>query len=233
MKFSVIFALLALVPLSSAKKKFVIDETLQKLRQDYRKFRTTKKLQLDKSFFEIYNAIGSELMMLQQPFEKNLKKWTRTCEKFPFAVLDDDVEKKLKDVCINGESLLQNTLKMQSKGLNTFFSGDLTSQTPPVAFLADLCSEIDTQVEEIWAFYIHNNSTCVAIMLKSFLPLFEQVIDEVIELGKNTKANVRKYFKKSESVVENAIDSVERVVEEINSCIKVRDTNECIRKLVK
>lgn len=230
---SIQFVILLTISLTLAKKKFIIDGTLQKLRQDYREFKTTKKLELDKSFFDIYNAIDVELVKLQHPFDKINKLWNRTCSKFPFAVLDDDTESKLKDLCKNGDNLLQNSLKIRQKGLNTFFSGDLTTPTPPLNFFEDFCDEIETQVEEVWSFYLQRNSSCVGMMIDSFLQFFDPTVNDVISLGKTTKENVTNEFKNSEIVVGIAIENVEKMINQINLCVSVKDINLCIWKMVK
>lgn len=222
------------ISLASAKKKTVIDGNLQKLRQDYREFRLNTKLQLDKSFFDIYNAIDSELLKLQKPFLKSYEKWSKTCSKFPLAVVDDEIEGKFKSMCKNADNLLQNSLKIHQKGLNKFFAGDLTSLTPPLEFFEDLSDEIEIQIEEIWRFYVQKNSTCVAMMFDSFFSLFTPTIDEVIKLGKITAENVaRNDFVKSGNAIKMAINEVEKVIDEISLCVSVKDINSCIRKLVK
>lgn len=226
--------ILLTISLASAKRKSVIDGNLQKLRQEYREFRLATKLQLDKSFFDVYSAIDSELLRLQKPFYKTLEMWSKTCSKFPLAVVDDEVEGKFKNMCKNGDSLLQNSLKIHHTGLNKFFSGDLTSLTPLLEFFDDLCDEIEIQIEEIWRFYTQKNSTCVAMMLDSFLSLFNPTVDEVTKLGKIATENVVKNcFVRSKNTVKMAIIEVEKVVDDINLCITVRDINSCVRKLVK
>lgn len=229
---SLLFFILLSTTQIFAKKNFVVDKNLQKLRQEYRKFRIDKKILLDKSFFEIYNEIDKQLTEVQEPLERTYQIWSKSCSKFPIAVLDEETKKKFETFCANGLNLLANSLKIRQKALNTFFSGDLVSLSPPMYFFEDLCDEIEAQVDQIWGYYIHNNSSCVAIMFDSFLSLFSPVIDDVIKMGKNVKENVKKDFKNFQKTAKNTLKVVEKMVDKFDLCISVKDINSCMWKLV-
>jgi hypothetical protein len=191
------------------------------------------KLLSDKSFFEVYNAVGVELKII----EKNMKDisviWEKWSLKFNKTCLKPLANDRMNMVNENVNGLLRSASKIYQKGLNELFSGELTTPSPPMEFLDELYDEIEFHIEDVWEFY-SNNSKCVAPMFKNFLPLFDPVVEEVIKLGKITKQNVmKKYFKNSQNISFGAKNYVELFIEKMDKCARTKDVDTCVIRVVR
>lgn len=231
MKFLVL-VILSFFALTFAKNRVILDKNLHKFRQEYREFKWVTKILTDKSFFEVYNAVGVELKEVEESMVDIYDSWKQWSLKFNETSLQLQASEKFRVLNENVRDLLDGASKVHQKGLNEIFSGDLMSPSPPMEYLEDLFDEIEFHVEDVWEFY-SNNSVCVALMFKKFLPLFDPIVEKIIKLGKTTKEDVKtNYFKKSKSSALEASKYVEYLKEKMDECTNVKDIDTCVLKLV-
>lgn len=229
-----IFIILIFASLSFAKNRIIIDKNLHKFRQEYREFKWVTKILSDKSFFEVYNAVGVELKIIEKSMMDVSSIWAEWYSKFVLTSLEIHAQEKIKMVNENVNDILSGASKIHQKGLNEIFSGELTSPSPPMEYLDDLFDEIEFHVEAVWEFY-SNNTKCVAPMFREFLPLFDPIVEEIIKLGKVTKENVMKnYFRNSQAIALEARGYVESFIGNMEKCgSNNKDIDTCVIKLVR
>lgn len=231
MKFS-IFIILIFFQVTFAKNRIIIDKNLYEFRQEYREYKWVAKILSDKSFFEIYNAVGIELKIIEKQMIKISNIWKTWTLKFDENALKSHAKNRYKMTKENVHGLFQGTSKIHQKGLNIIFSGDLTSTTPPMKYLDDLFDEIEVKVEDVWKYYL-NNSACVAPMFKKFLPLFDPTVNKIIKLGKDSAKNIPiYYFKRCKSLSLESKNHVENLIDKMDKCVLSKDIDLCVIKVV-
>lgn len=231
MKWS-IFIILLFFSLTFAKNNLIIDKNLQNFRQEYREFKWITKILCDKSFFEVYLAAGIELKKIENVMKNTSNYFEKWNSEILVKSLKFNANERFKIVKGNVKSLLQTASNIHQKGLNELFSGDLTSPSPPMEYLDDLFDEIEFHVEDVFEIY-SNNSICVARMFKEFLPLFDEIVGEIIKIGKTMKIKIfKKYFKKSEEMAVDSDRYVKNFVQKLNDCVTTKDIDRCVIKVV-
>jgi hypothetical protein len=224
----IVVLLLALNYFGAESSVKVIDKHLQEFRREYREFRGRTRLQLDQSFFDIYNAVGLKTMEFEKPYERPQTKWLKICSKFTLNGVENSVKKSFIMVCENVENLLRSSLSVHHKVLETLFSGRLLKPSPPLVVFDELCDEIESQMEEIWKVY-SANKTCVRKHLKEIIPLFAPFIRQIFNLTHATvKTQIQKDFNHCHRHHEKAVSYVNHFMKELESC----ESGECLKKVV-
>lgn len=217
--------------LTFASSRKVIDKNLQKLRQEYRKFRIDSLITLDASFFEIYNAIGEHLKVLEKPYVNVHELWLKNCKTFLKTNFDEDVSIMFNQICVNTGSLLQGARVMHLKGLEAFFSGSLMKSTAPMNYFDHLCDVIEDKMEDVWKVY-SENPVCAETKMKELMPSFSPFVSVILNFTKITIESIPKQLEKSKIMHKIAFKYVENFTASLKHCLSEENINSCVRNLV-
>lgn len=212
----------------AAQKSYIVNATVQKFRLDYRRFKSEWLKKADTSFFDVYNALDSTLSEIVTPFEDVKMNWTLMCKNFTAARLDNDTRLVFDTLCEKDVLLLENLTLEREKWLTVLFYGEVTTDSPSVAILKKLFTQMELQMSEMWRIYT-SNSSCVETMIESYLPSYEPVIENVFFLNNESIANISETFKEAKVLGNDSLSIIDRFRFRVTTeCADAAELDKCI-----
>lgn len=223
-----VWAAFVLSSVVAAQQSYVVNATVQKFRLEYRRFKSEWLKKADISFFDVYNALNTTLYEIVTPFEDVKTNWTRMCRNFTEASLGNDTRLVFDTLCENDVLLLENLVLEREKWLTSMFYGEVTTDSPSVAILKKLFTQMELQMSEMWQIYA-TNSSCVESMIESYLPSYEPVIENVFFLNNETIANISETFKEAKTVGNDSLSIIGRFLFRVTTeCADAVELEKCI-----
>jgi hypothetical protein len=210
----------------------VIDAPLQRFRRKYREFYGSARIEVDKSYFSIYNDIDTEIRELEKPFIKLQIRWNKTCEILLKPKIDAYVTGTLNKICSSTDSLIKGASVMHEKALVEFFSGDIVDESLPMKYIRALDYEIEERIELVWKPYLKEKD-CVGSTLNNIISSFDSYIESLTNISVIIKSNLTDEFAKSKKSISKSITYVKNFMKDAKNCYRARSLNVCLRVLVK
>lgn len=232
MRIKFAFVILILSAVQIAETQIFVDETIRSIRQDYRTFRKEFFKSVDRSFFHVYNALGASLLEVVEPFTEILNSWTEMCDNERISLkLHNRTETRVTDVCSEVQILIEKIIFERDEGLMLLFPGDLTSKTIASEILEKLFFHVELQMDQIWRVYARNTS-CIAPVLKSYLPKFGVLIDNICFLSNRTVSNLTAAFNGVKQVSAVTKSTIKTCIDKVINCQKEKRSQKCFEGFV-
>lgn len=212
----------------------IIDETMQSLRINYGKFKASSLKSVDRSFFNIYNALHNSFFGAIRNFDGDDDglNWNEMCKHIQVSQFPNETIDLLQNVCFHGRGLIDKINGERENGLTLMFPGEqLRSTTNPgrkAEFIFDI---IELQLNEVWRIY-NKNQSCVGQFIGNFLPSYELVIQNVIFLSNQTIESLSNTFSEARLSTEQARQIMMRCIYYMGSCLDKNDFDSCVQRWV-
>lgn len=229
MIFRIIILLSLLVLISES---FLIDDSIREFRQDYRKFRRVSLKVVDRSFFNVYNALNLSLLNATEPLKDIHEKWKKFCKSFKNANCDNSTAQRWLIACKDVNDLITKTFQIREDLMMEFYCGDLTAPTPPALILDTLYYYMEPQFEEMWNVYI-KNSSCVAPFLKTYFPSYEPIIDNIIYITNQTAEKMPEIFSQARHLYQFSPSAIYECIRNSGSCLRSKKIDKCAERAVR
>lgn len=229
------FILLALSSCDSPPVEYslVIDETLQKFREDILSFQISSFASLDSSFFEFYNNFYSSLKKsILQPYNRLQTDFNKSCANFPLVNLEDFAARRLVNICDDVQRFISRVLLFPDNVIDKYYPNpeSLTSPTLLELIADDYFTSMNKHLEFILHIY-NQNQKCVVPLLEKFFDIYKQPIDEMIKFNKKRMVNMRTTtLRRDFNIIRDGITKLFSVAQKINYCSEdyVLDTFGCL-----
>lgn len=215
-----------LVSLNIAQSLF-IDSSVQNFRLEYRRFRAQSLKSIDRSFFNVYDSLNSKVYKIVKPYERLQVKWLEMRDKVLATTLDLKTLLDFNSTCNNISALFTNLIIEHEESLLLIFPGGLASPTPSEKFALSVFDVMEKQMEDIWKIYVKNIS-CVGSHLKSYLPSFEPVIDNICYENNQTALMMSRMFWKATKISSTSIKQLSVFIKKIQNCLTDKTFRSCI-----
>lgn len=213
------------------QSQIIINDTIRVFRQDYRKFQKNSFKIVDRSFFNVYNALNSSLFDVLEPFDKVSSSWKKLCGSFRALEVDNKTKIRINAVCYDVQILLEKLLFERDESLAMFFYGDLTSATPAGIVLEKLFFHMELQMEAMWKVYAQNSS-CVAPFVKTYIPTFEILVENICFMSNRTISKINPEFFDARQLLITAKDLIMRCIEKGDFCSPTNNPQKCVENFV-
>lgn len=215
----------------SAANRQIVDIHLRALRFNYKEFQYESKINLDKSFFEIYGVVEEKIKKIQKPYQNLYKIWKHMCENFENQNLDRDVNHMFEVVCSKTTNLLKSAENLNVVSMQEFFPGSLLEPSPPEVYFIKSCEQFETEVEQIFDVY-NANKNCAKAYLYQLIPILKPILSEILNFTVTTIKKVDLNYEHCLIFHEIAVKYVERFIHDIKNCKYKTEVSDCVKKQV-
>lgn len=229
MKLSLLLLIVYIVHL--AQSEIIINDTIRAFRQDYRKFQKNSFKIVDRSFFKVYNALNSSLFVVLEPLYNISSLWKKLCDGFKDFKLSNETKIRINEICYDVHILIDKLLFERDESLTMFFYGDLTAITPAGMVLEKLFFHMELQMEEMWVIYARNSS-CVAPFIKSYIPSFEILVDNICFMSNQTISKLKPEFSEARQLLLRAKDLLMKCLDTADYCLTTNKPQKCVESFV-
>lgn len=167
-----------LVGFASCQEIHTIDPMIQRFRQGYRIFSDNSLRRVDRCFFDVYNALNSSLVGLLAPFHLVRSNLSQFCSTAKQSNIGQSDKSRVSEICTHFDYSLTFLLGENRRGLESLFPGELTTLSPAAETAMELFTQLELQMTDMWDVYIRNVS-CVGPLLRTILPSYEPLIDNI------------------------------------------------------
>lgn len=227
------FAFIVNFVLTQSDESFYVDQTVQDFRLAYRKFRIKTIIDVDQSFFNVYNELSSSLNQIIEPYQQFSLKLSEMCNKLELEKRKKRTKNffRFRRICVDGKKLFEDFALVHQACLTGMFSGDLTELSPPGIIAEHLFNLVEFQMNEVMNIYSKNKS-CVANFIDNYLPSVEPIVDNINFISNITVGNLSQIFDNARESSEKAIAVIRIGIEMIEFCLD-EQRSDCDRKKVK
>lgn len=211
----------------------VIDENLQKFREDILSFQISSFASLGSSFFEFYNNFYSTLKKsILQPYIRLQTDFNKSCANFPLFNLEDLAARRLINICDDVQRFISRVLLFPKNVIDKYYPNpeSLTSPTLLELIADDYFASMNKHLEFILPIY-NQNQKCVVPLLEKFFDIYKQPIDEMINFSKKRMVNMRTTtLRRDFNIIREGITKLDGVASKISYCSEdyVLDTFGCL-----
>lgn len=215
----------------------VVDETLQKFREDILSYQRESYSRLDVAFFSFYNRTF-ELMtrLITKPYNLLKEKFPASCKKFPWSNLEPFATRRLINICDEVPRFLRKVFPFPDNFIEKVYPNPqtLSSQTLFELMTEEYFANMDKHLEFVVPIY-HENPGCATPLFASFVSIYKQPVDSMIMLLSGKILN--KFLKlvgRNLRVADEGARRLLSIADQINHCSKedTIDTYGCVSSFV-
>lgn len=145
---------LLFVVLNCCGAELFFDTEVQLFRQNFRKFQRKSFKNVDRSFFEVYNALNNTIFEGLNQFENIFLSINETCTHFEKLNFEEDSKFFLGKICHDYTNLVRRMMFERENALMLFYPVDIDSFSSVA--LNKLFAILEFQHEEIYKVYTTN-----------------------------------------------------------------------------